>query len=133
MKSPEGLHTNALYGCLKMLQLLEQKHEPDLIISCFDTKKPSFRKKLYKEYKANRGEMPEDLEEQVPYLKKMMEVLNIPYWEKEGYEADDLIASLISYLKKKADKIYIISGDKDFAQIVGKNVYLYDTMKEVNL
>lgn len=131
MKSPEGLHTNALYGVFKMLQMLEQKHEPDFMISCFDTKKPSFRKKLDKEYKANRGEMPEDLEEQVPYLKKMMDILNIPYWEKEGFEADDLIASLISHLKKKAEKIYIISGDKDFAQIVGGNVYLYDTMKEI--
>ncbi len=131
MKNEKGLPTNALYGVLKMIQQLDKKKSPDYLISCFDSKEPSFRKSLYPEYKANRGEMPEDLEEQVPYLKTMMDRLLIPYWEKSGFEADDLIASLVSFAKGRNLKTYIVSSDKDFAQIVDFEVYLYDTMKEI--
>lgn len=131
MKNEKGLPTNALYGVLKMLNQLSKKHKPDYLISCFDTKVPSFRKDLYSEYKANRDEMPEDLEAQVPYLKKMMDKLLIPSWEKPGFEADDLIASLAEFAKTKKWETYIVSGDKDFAQIVDQKTYLYDTMKDL--
>ena len=131
MKNEKGLPTNALYGVLKMLQLLGKKKSPDYLVSCFDTKEPSFRKSLYPEYKANRSEMPEDLVAQVPYLKTMMDRLLIPSWEKPGFEADDLIASLTVFAEKQNLETYIVSGDKDFAQLVNKKTYLYDTMKEV--
>ena len=131
MTNEKGLPTNALYGVLKMIEQLVRKKNPDYVICCFDTKKATFRKELYPEYKANRSEMPEDLESQVPYLKTMMDKLLIPYWEQEGFEADDLIASLIPFAKSKNWNSYIVSGDKDFAQIVDHNVFLYDTMKDV--
>ncbi|MDE0092819.1 MAG: hypothetical protein OXN83_06005, partial [Oligoflexia bacterium] len=131
MTNEKGLPTNALYGVLKMVEQLSRKKNPDYMISCFDTKAESFRKKLYKDYKANRSEMPEDLATQAPYLKTMMNKLLIPCCEQEGFEADDLIASLTPFIKTKNWKTYIVSGDKDFAQIVDRNVFLYDTMKDV--
>ncbi|MCY4321358.1 MAG: DNA polymerase I [Bdellovibrionaceae bacterium] len=131
MTNDKGLATNALYGTLKMIHQLIQKRNPDYMICCFDTKIPSFRKTLYQKYKANRSEMPEDLEIQVPHLKTMMNKLLIPCWEQEGFEADDLIASLVSFAKTKNWTSYIVSGDKDFAQIVDHNTFLYDTMKDV--
>ena len=131
MTNEKGLPTNALYGVLKMIENLSRKKNPDYMICCFDTKKGSFRKDIYKEYKANRSEMPEDLEVQVPYLKRMMNKMLIPCWEQEGFEADDLIASLVPFAKSKNWNSYIVSGDKDFAQIVDHNVFLYDTMKDV--
>ena len=130
MKNEKGLPTNALYGVLKMLDQLSRNHRPDAMISCFDTKEGSFfRKQLYPDYKANRSEMPEDLSAQVPYLKSLMKNLLIPSWEKSGFEADDLIASIAEQAKADWD-VFIVSGDKDFAQIVDKNVFLYDTMKD---
>ena len=131
MKNEKGLPTNALYGVFKMIQQLANNKSPDYIVCCFDSKEASFRKKLYSEYKANRSEMPEDLELQVPYLKKMMDTLLISSWQKPGFEADDLIASLLSLAKKKNLETYIVSGDKDFAQLVDKQTYLYDTMKDL--
>ena len=131
MKNEKGLPTNALYGVLKMLQQLGKNKFPDYMLSCFDSKESSFRKSLYSEYKANRVEMPEDLEAQTPYLKTMMDRLLIPYWEYPGFEADDLIASLAEAAKKQKLKTYIVSGDKDFAQIVSPEIQLYDTMKDI--
>ncbi len=131
LKNDKGSPTNALYGVLKMLQQLGQSKSPDYWLACFDAKEPSFRKSLYPEYKANRSEMPEDLEAQAPNLKKMMDKFLIPYWEQPGYEADDLIASLTALGKKQNWTVYIVSGDKDFAQLVSEGVCLYDTMKDV--
>ena len=129
MKNTKGEPTNALYGVFKMLNKLIKEESPDYVVSCFDTKEGSFRSEIYSEYKANREEMPEDLEQQVPYLKKMMDVLKISYLEKPGFEADDLIGTLVDYGKKHQLKTYIISGDKDFAQLVDDTTFLYDTMK----
>lgn len=131
MKNEEGLPTNALYGVLKMLYQIIEKKQPDYMVCCFDSKEPSFRKDMYSEYKANRSEMPEDLEVQVPYLKTMMDRFLISSWENPGFEADDLIASLVSFAKTKKWETYIVSGDKDFSQIVDHNVFLYDTMKDL--
>ena len=132
MKNEKGLPTNALYGVLKMINQISQNKNPDYMICCFDTKEGSFfRKKLYPQYKANRTEMPEDLEAQVPYLKLLMEKLLIPCFKQKGMEADDLIASSVETVKQKDWQTFIVSGDKDFAQIVAENVFLYDTMKEV--
>ena len=131
MKNEKGLPTNALYGVLKMVQQLGRKKSPDYLVACFDTKEPSFRKKLYSEYKANRAEMPEDLAVQNPYLKKMMDRLKIPFWEEPGFEADDLVASLTVCAQKENLEVCIVSGDKDFAQLVKKGTCLYDSMKEI--
>lgn len=129
MKSKKGTPTNALYGVTSMLINLIKKKKPDYIVCCFDTKEPSFRKEIYPEYKANRGEMPEDLVAQVPYLKQLVKYMGIHRMEQVGYEADDLIGSLAILSNNKNLQTFIVSGDKDFAQLVNENTFLLDTMK----
>lgn len=132
LSSPKGLPTNALYGLLSMTDKFIRENKSENIVYCFDHEKPSFRIKIYPEYKANRGETPEDLKVQIPYIKKMIAALGIPMVERKGYEADDLIGSLAVTAKREKFKVVIVSGDKDFAQLVSDSITLYDPMKEVN-
>ena len=132
LSSPKGLPTNALYGLLSMTEKFIREHKSEYIVYCFDHEKASFRVKIYPEYKANRGETPEDLKVQIPYIKKLVSALGIPMVEQADYEADDLIGSLAMMAQKKQFKVVIVSGDKDFAQIVSSSVCLYDPMKEIN-
>ncbi len=111
------------------VKLLRDIH-PDYLVFCFDRKEASFRVDLYPEYKANRDEMPELLQPQVPYVKKLTELLGIPMLDKEGYEADDVIGVLTNYGRKAGLEVVIVSGDKDFAQLIGPHVSMYDTMKD---
>ena len=129
MTSPKGLPTNALYGVLSMLLKLIEKEKPEYIVSCFDSKAPSFRSQLFPEYKANRSEMPEDLQAQVPGLKDMVRLLGIHSFEREGFEADDLIGTMSEFGRQHKLNVIILSGDKDFAQLVDENIVLFDTMK----
>lgn len=128
----EGLPTNALYGFLNMTIKLIRDIHPDYLVYCFDRKEPSFRLELYEEYKANRTEMPEDLSPQIPYIFKLTDALGIPRMDKEGYEADDLIGSLARWGRENNLEVVIVSGDKDFAQLVKPFVSMYDTMKDVH-
>lgn len=130
LTSPAGLPTNAIYGVLSMLMKLLKDEKPEYMAICYDRKDPSFRKDLYSEYKANRSEMPEDLAPQIPYIKKMAELLGIPTFEVPQFEADDLIGSLVKEGRRLGMEVYIVSGDKDFAQLLVPHVYLYDTMKD---
>src|SRR5690606_26999132 len=93
----------------------------------------SFRYELYSDYKANREEMPDDLQPQIPYLKKLTTLLGIAQVEKSGYEADDAIGTLAMMANREHVEAVIVSGDKDFAQLVKPGISLYDTMKEVRL
>ena len=131
LSSPKGLPTNALYGLLSMTDKFIKEHKSKYIVYCFDHKKPSFRAKMYPEYKANRGAMPEDLAVQVPYIKKLISALGIRAVERAGYEADDLIGSLTVAGCAQNFKVVIVSGDKDFTQLVSPAVSLYDPMREV--
>ncbi len=130
LSTRDGFPTNAIYGFTKMLlKIIEDK--PDYIGIVFDIAKKSFRNEIYPEYKSNRPPMDEDLVIQIPFIKKIVEALNIPIIEKEDVEADDVIASLVKKLKKNKDNlIVIISGDKDLMTLVGDNVKLLDTMKD---
>ena len=132
LSSPKGLPTNALYGLLSMTDKFIKEHKSEYIVYCFDHKKPSFRTKIYPEYKANRGETPEDLKVQIPYIKTLVSALGIPMVELKGYEADDLIGSLAIIGQKENFKVVIVSGDKDFAQLVNTSISLYDPMREIN-
>ncbi len=132
LSSPKGLPTNALYGLLSMTVKFIKEHKSEYIVYCFDHEKPSFRTKIYPDYKANRGETPEDLKVQIPYIKTLVSALGIPMVEHKGYEADDLIGALAVTGQKKNFKVVIVSGDKDFAQLVNTSVSLYDPMREVN-
>lgn len=129
LTSPAGVPTNAVYGVLTMILKLMKEEKPEYMVFCYDRKEPSFRKAIYPEYKAHRSEMPEDLVPQIPYIKKLAELMGIPAFEVPDYEADDIIGTLTHLGQKHKMEVYIVSGDKDFAQLLEKGVYLYDTMK----
>ncbi len=131
LTSPSGLPVNAIYGFLSMIIKLLKEEKPEYLVFCYDRKEPSFRKDLYEEYKAHRTEMPEDLVKQVPYIKQLADLLGIPSYEVPGYEADDIIGSLTKWGRHHDMEVFIISGDKDFGQLVKDHVWLYDTMKGV--
>lgn len=131
LTSPDGMPTNALYGFLSMTLKLLRDIKPDYLAFCFDRKEPSFRSEIYPEYKANRGEMPEDLVPQVPFVRQLSELLGIPVIDQPGFEADDVIGTLTRYGREQNLEVIIVSGDKDFAQLVGPFVTMYDTMKDV--
>ncbi|HEY5037447.1 MAG TPA: 5'-3' exonuclease H3TH domain-containing protein, partial [bacterium] len=107
-----------------LLMILE-KQKPEYFAVVFDTKEPTFRHKLYKEYKANREEMPDDLAKSWPYITRMVQALNLPILLKPGYEADDLIGTMVQRAKKEKIDSVIVSGDKDFMQLIGPGVKMY--------
>lgn len=133
LSNKKGLPTNAIFGFASMIVKVLEDFVPEYIAIVYDTKHPSFRKELYSEYKANRSAMPEDLQPQIPYIKKFVETLGLPAFERVGFEADDVIATLAdeAALKDHEADVCIISSDKDLMQLVTKNIFLYDTMKEL--
>ena len=131
LSSSQGVPVNAVYGFISMVIKLFKDKNPDHIVFCYDRKEPSFRKDLYTEYKANRTDMPEDLQVQMPYLKKVASLFGIMDLEVPGYEADDLIGTIAKMAEKENYDVFIVSGDKDFCQLISPNVFLYDTMKDV--
>lgn len=132
LSNSKGLPTNAIYGFMSMSIKLLKDIKPDYLVYCYDQPKPSFRKELYPEYKANRSETPEELIPQIPYIKKLTELMGIPGIGKENYEADDVIGSLAQYGVKNKLEVVIVSGDKDFAQLVSDKVTMFDTMKDLH-
>lgn len=114
-----------------MVIKLMKTEKPEYMVFCYDRKEPSFRHEMYTEYKAHRTEMPEDLVQQMPYLKQVAGLLGIPSMEIPTYEADDLIGTLTHLGLKNKMEVYIVSGDKDFGQLIAPGVLLYDTMKNV--
>jgi len=130
LTSPDGMPTNALYGFYSMTQKLLKDEKPDYLIYCFDRKEPSFRNEIFPEYKANRDEMPEDLSPQIPFMREFTDSLHIKSLDQLGFEADDLIGSLAKEGEQAGMRVVIVSGDKDFAQLVTENITLLDTMKD---
>jgi DNA polymerase-1 len=131
LSNSKGLPTNALYGFVGMCVRLLREAKPDYMAFCFDRPEPSFRSELYEDYKANRSEMPEDLEPQLPYIKKITDLLGVTALEMPGYEADDIIGTLAKKGEAEGLQVIIVSGDKDFAQLVGSRINMFDTMKNV--
>ena len=124
----KGQSTGAVYGFLSMLNKLIEEVEPSHIAVAFDLKAPTFRHKMYKDYKAGRHPMPEDLVEQMPLLKEVLTVLNIKICELKGYEADDILGTLS---KRFSDYCYIISGDKDILQLVSDTTEVWLAKKGI--
>ena len=133
LTNDKGMQTNALYGFVSMTIKLLRDCKPDYIAYCFDRPEPSFRHEIFDDYKANREEMPDALKPQVPYMKKLTDALGLFSIDKERYEADDVIGSLTEWGRKQDLDVTIVSGDKDFAQLVRPCVTLYDTMKDTRL
>lgn len=112
-----------------LTQLLEAE-EPHYIGVVFDVSAPTFRHEMYKEYKANREEMPEDLRKSIPYIRKIIEAFNIPIIEKKGFEADDVIGTLAQKAKTESFDTFMMTPDKDYAQLVEDHVRMYKPAKQ---
>ncbi len=121
----KGLNTSAIFGFVNTLDELLRKENPTHIAVVFDLPFPTFRHNLYKEYKANREEMPEDIKKSIPYIKDLIKAFNIPVIEVKGYEADDVIGTLAKKAENKGYKIFMMSSDKDFCQLISDNIFLY--------
>ena len=128
----QRLCTNATYGYLTTTLKILNQFKPQYIVHCFDRKEPSHRVDYYPDYKANREAMPDDLEEQIPYIYQVTDLLGIPRMDQKGYEADDVIGSLTHWAQSKKIKVVIVSSDKDFAQLVNPLVTLYDPIKDIH-
>ncbi|MBQ3404814.1 MAG: DNA polymerase I [Oscillospiraceae bacterium] len=115
----DGLNTNAVYGFLNILLKLMDEEKPDSLCVAFDLKGPTFRHKMYEGYKAKRHAMPEELAEQMPVLKQVLEAMNIPRLELEGYEADDIIGTVSRICEEAGADCLIVTGDKDSFQLIG--------------
>lgn len=130
LANSKGLPTNAVFGFVKMILKLTEEKNPGYMVIAFDTKGPTFRHELYEDYKANRPPMPEDLQAQIPYIRAFVKGLNVTMIEKPGYEADDVIGTLARMGEENGYRIVIITGDKDFRQLISPNISLWDTMKD---
>jgi len=130
MHAPDGTPTNAVYGIFTMLLKLISDHRPTHLFLARDTKGGSFRNELYREYKANRSEPPDDLIPQFKLIDELIEKMGLPTFSHNNFEADDIIGSAVTQWKNEFDEIYIASGDKDLMQFVHENVFLLDTMKD---
>ena len=119
-----GLNTSALFGFVNQLFKLIRNENPDYFACAFDSKGKTFRHDMYKDYKANRPEMPEELQLQLPHLWEILEAMNIPVLKKVGVEADDIIGTLAVNADKDGLDTYIVSGDKDFMQLINDHIFL---------
>ncbi|OUW78673.1 MAG: DNA polymerase I [bacterium TMED217] len=120
-----GFHTSALFGFSNHLLKIIKDEDPDYLVCAFDSKEKTFRHKIYKDYKANRPEMPIELQEQIPHLWELLDAMNIPVLKKPGFEADDIIGTIIELTSREEIESYIVSGDKDFMQLINEKVFLY--------
>ena len=120
-----GLNTSALFGFLNQILKLIKDENPDYIVCAFDSKGKTFRHELYENYKANRPEMPEELQLQLPHLWGILEKMNMSVIKKVGYEADDIIGTLADQAQGNNLISYIVSGDKDFMQLINDEIFLY--------
>ncbi|PPR29684.1 MAG: DNA polymerase I [Alphaproteobacteria bacterium MarineAlpha9_Bin2] len=125
----DGMPINAVLGYCNMLWRLITDNKSDILLVIFDTARKSFRNNIYSEYKANRGEPPDDLKPQFSLVRDATEAFNIFYVEKSGYEADDIIATYATKANSENWNVQIISSDKDLMQLVHDNIYMYDPMK----
>ncbi len=131
LSNSKGFPTNAVLGFTKMALKLIHDKNPEYLGFVFDVKGPTFRHEIYKNYKANRPPMPEDMAVQIPVIKKILKNLNITILEKQGYEADDIIGTLARVLGEKGFEVVMVTGDKDFRQLVTPHVAMWDTMKDI--
>jgi DNA polymerase-1 len=121
----KGMNTSAVYGFINAINKILTDEKPDFIGVAFDTEEPTFRHKLYKEYKATREAMPDDLIPQIGKIKEVIGAYNIPMIELHGYEADDIIGTLVKRAEKEGVWSFMVTPDKDFMQLVNKNIRIY--------
>ena len=122
MKTPTGISTNAVYGFFQIMFKTIEEEKPDKIIVAFDISSSEKRTKIFSEYKAGRHKAPEDLTMQFPIIKELLKTMNIPIVQKDGIEADDILGAIAKKEGKKGNKIVILTGDRDYFQLVDINI-----------
>ncbi|MFP4619997.1 MAG: DNA polymerase I [Bacteroidales bacterium] len=128
----KGLNTSAILGFTNTLAEVLEKENPSHIAVAFDPSTPTFRNEIYSEYKANREEMPEDIQKSIPYIKSILKAFNIPIIQKEGYEADDVIGTLAHKAKNQDFETYMMTPDKDYGQLLEEGIFIYKPKKSGN-
>lgn len=121
----KGLNTSAIYGFINTLDDVLKREKPTHIAVCFDPPGPTFRHEAFEAYKAQRESTPEDIKLAVPYIKKIIEAYNIPMIEVMGFEADDVIGTLAKKAGAMDFKVYMLTPDKDYGQLVSENIFMY--------
>lgn len=130
LTNSKGQPTNAIYGFVTMLNKIVKEKKPDMLAVAFDMKGPTFRHKKYEDYKIQRKPMPDDLVGQMSHIKDVVAAYNIPIFQLEGYEADDVLATIAKRAEEKGIDTFIVTGDKDALQIVGAHIKVYNPHKE---
>ena len=122
LSNSAGLHTNAVYGFLNILFKILEEEQPDYLAVAFDVHAPTFRHEIYKEYKGTRKAMPEELREQVPVMKEVLDAMGIRRVEQAGLEADDILGTLAKRGEKEGMTVSLVSGDRDLLQIASEHI-----------
>lgn len=125
MRNAEGMNTSPVFGFLLALDDVLKKESPTHVLAAFDASGPTFRHEMYEPYKANRDATPEDIKSAVPWVKELLKAYNIPVLEAPGYEADDLIGTIAKRAEKEGFDVYMMTPDKDFAQLVSEHIFMY--------
>ncbi|MBP7214059.1 MAG: DNA polymerase I [Candidatus Kapabacteria bacterium] len=123
-RNPAGMPTGAIFGFTNILTSFLEKQNPEYLLVAFDTQEPTFRHIQFENYKANRPEFPEELALQLPKIKKLLDLLGIPRFEKPGFEADDIIGTLAKKFSMLGNEVYCLTSDKDFYQLIDENIMI---------
>ena len=121
----KGMNTSAILGFTNSLLDVIKRERPDYLAVCFDKGGSKSRTDLFTEYKSNRDETPEAISLAIPYIQKILDAMHIPVVVKEGYEADDIIGTLSKQAEKEGYQVFMVTPDKDFAQLVSENIFMY--------
>ena len=132
LSDPQGRMVNAVFGFARVLQKIIKDFEPSHLVVCWDRKEKTFRHEAYEEYKAQREAKPQDLYDQIPIIKEMLDAYSIPHYDKVGYEADDLIGTIAKRYEKKVDMVLIVTGDMDTLQLVDEKINVVGFIKGVS-
>lgn len=118
----KGLHTNAVYGFLNIMFRILEEEQPDYLTVAFDVHAPTFRHEIYKDYKGTRKPMPQELREQVPVMKQMLQAMGVCIVEKAGLEADDILGTIAKRGEREGMEVSLVSGDRDLLQIAAEHI-----------
>lgn len=122
LSNAKGLHTNAVYGFLNIMFKILEEEQADYLAVAFDVKAPTFRHEIYKEYKGTRKPMPEELRQQVPVMKEVLQAMGILIMEKPGLEADDILGTMAKRAEQEGMEVALVSGDRDLLQIASAHI-----------
>ncbi|TEB41165.1 DNA polymerase I, partial [Flavobacterium circumlabens] len=121
----KGMDTSAIMGFMNSLLDVIKREKPDHLAVAFDKEGSQVRTEMYSDYKANRDATPEAIKIAIPYIQDLLRAMHIPIIEMAGCEADDLIGTIAKQAEKENYKVYMVTPDKDFAQLVSENIFMY--------